>query len=101
MAGQEKIDELLNDLCAGQEGQEILENQGFPEGIDFYVLTNTLRTELIDNVFFYYNEVDRKKAGETKDRFYERAQVQAGAVTAGQKKAVSHFLACQFHREHL
>lgn len=89
---KKKIDELLNDLCDGRAGQEIHDNQGSPEGIDFYVLTNTLRNELIDNVFYYYNEVDRKKAGETKDRFYERAQVQAGAVTAGQKRAVSLFL---------
>lgn len=85
---KKKIDELLNDLCDGLGEPET----GFLEGIDFYVLTNTLRKELIDNVFFYYNEVDRKKAGETKDRFYERAQVQAGAVTARQKRAVSLFL---------
>lgn len=89
---KKKIDELLDDLCAGQEGQALFDNQGFAEGIDFYVLTNTLRTELIDNVLFYYNEVDRKKAGETKDRFYERVQVQTGAVTVEQKRAVSHFL---------
>lgn len=89
---KKKIDELLGDLCVGQEGQALFDTQGFTEGIDFYVLTNTLRTELIDNVLFYYNEVDRKKAGETKDRFYERVQVQTGAVTVEQKRAVSHFL---------
>lgn len=89
---KKKVKELLDDLCTGQEGQALFDNQGFAEGIDFYVLTNTLRTELIDNVLFYYSETDRKKAGETKDRFYERVQVQTGAVNAEQKKAVSHFL---------
>lgn len=55
---KKKIEELWDDLCAGQEGQRLFDNQGFAEGIDFYVLTNTLRTELIDNVLFYYNEAD-------------------------------------------
>lgn len=89
---KKKIKELLDDLFARQEGQALFDNQGFAEGIDFYVLTNTLRTELIDNVLFYYSEADRKKAGEIKDRFYERVQVQTGAVTVEQKKAVLHFL---------
>ncbi|MCH5248407.1 MAG: hypothetical protein J1E98_00670 [Lachnospiraceae bacterium] len=89
---KKKIEEILDDLCVRQEGQALFDNQGFAEGIDFYVLTNTLRAELIDNVSFYYSEADRKKAGEIKDRFYERVQAQTGAVTAEQKKAVSHFL---------
>lgn len=89
---KKKIEELWDDLCAGQEGQALFDNQGFAGGIDFYALTNTLHTELIDNVLYYYREADRKKAGETRDRLYERVQAQTGAVTAEQKKAVSHFL---------
>lgn len=89
---KKKIGELLDDLCLGKEGQTLLDNQGFAGGIDFYALTNTLRTELIDNVLFYYNEMDRKKASEEKDRFCEQVQVRTGAVTVEQKRAVSHFL---------
>ena len=62
------------------------------DGIDFYVLTNTLRTELIENALSYYHQVDRRKAEDEKQKLYRKVMDQTGAVTKKQKEAVTHFL---------
>lgn len=89
---KKKVAEIFDELCAGQEGRALFENQGAVEGIDFYVLTNTLREELIENALAYYSEDNRKKAEDTKQRLFEEVQVQTGAVTKEQKRAVCRFL---------
>lgn len=89
---KKKILEMFDELCAGKEGQRLFENQGTAEGIDFYVLTNELRTEVVENALSYYREIDCGKAEDRKQRLYEKVQIQTGAVSYEQKKAVSHFL---------
>lgn len=89
---KKKTEEIFNNLCAGPEGRTLFENQGTVDGIDFYVLTNTLRAELIENALSYYREDDRKKAKDVKQKLYREVQDQTGAVTKEQKKAVTHFL---------
>ncbi len=70
---KKKVKEIFNDLYVRQEGQVLFEKQGFAEGIDFYVLSDKLRADIIENVLSYYNEIDRKKAKEIKHRFYNEA----------------------------
>lgn len=89
---RKKAEAIFNELCVGQEGRALFENQGAVDGIDFYVLTNKLRTELIENALSYYREDDRRKAEDVKQRLYREVQDQTGAVTNAQKKAVAHFL---------
>lgn len=89
---KKKTEEIFDNLCAGQEGRALFENQGTAAGIDFYVLTNALRTELIENALSYYREDDRRKAEDVKQKLYREVQEQTGAVTEEQKKAVTHFL---------
>lgn len=89
---KKRVEIIFDELCEGKEGQALFENQGTAEGIDFDVLTNTMCAELIENVNLYYSEDDRKKADETKQRFYEQVQIRTGAIADKQKKAVSHFL---------
>lgn len=89
---KKKILEIFDELCAGKEGQRLFENQGTAEGIDFYVLTNELRTEVVENALSYYRGIDCGKAEDRKQRLYEKVQIQTGAVSYEQKKAVSHFL---------
>lgn len=89
---KKKVKEIFNDLYVRQEGQALFENQGFAEGIDFYVLSDKLRADIIENVLSYYNEIDRKKAKEIKHRLYNEAYAQVGAITDTQKKTVSLFL---------
>lgn len=89
---KKKTEEIFDKLCAGQEGRALFENQGAVDGIDFYVLTNTLRTELIENALSYYREDDRRKAEDVKQKLYREVQDQTGAVTEAQEKAVTHFL---------
>lgn len=89
---KKRVSEIFDELCAGQEGRALFDNQGTAEGIDFYVLTNELRAELVENALSYYSEDDRKKAEDTKQKLYKKVQTQTGAETNKQKKAVSHFL---------
>ena len=89
---KKKIEEIFNELCARQEGYALFENQGTVDGIDFYVLTNILRTELIENALSFYREDDRKKAEDVRQRLYREVQEQTGAVTKEQKESVTHFL---------
>lgn len=89
---KKKIEEIFNELCAGPAGRTLFENQGTVDGIDFYVLTNTLRTELIENAISYYHQVDRRKAEDEKQKLYRKVLDQTGAVTKKQKEAVTHFL---------
>mgnify|MGYP002512245977 FL=1 len=89
---KKKIEEIFNELCARQEGYALFENQGTVDGIDVYVLTNTLRTELIENALSFYREDDRKKAEDVRQRLYREVQEQTGAVTKEQKESVTHFL---------
>ncbi len=89
---RKKTEEIFNKLCAGQEGRALFENQGAVDGIDFYVITNTLRTELIENALSYYHQVDRRKAEDEKQKLYRKVLDQTGAVTKKQKEVVTHFL---------
>lgn len=89
---KKKIEEIFNELCAGGEGRALFENQGTVDGIDFYVLTNKLRSELIENALSYYREDDRRRAEDIKQKLYREVQDQTGAVTKEQKKSVTHFL---------
>lgn len=89
---KKKIEEIFNELCAGSAGRTLFENQGTVDGIDFYILTNTLRTELIENALSYYHQADRTKAEDEKQKLYRKVLYQTGAVTKRQKETVTHFL---------
>ena len=54
---KKKVKEIFNDLYVRQEGQALFENQGLAEGIDFYVLSDKLRADIIENVLSYYKEI--------------------------------------------